>query len=296
MKHATMPLNRTERPLLSPKGVSTDRFRKDEDRNAYFLDDNPLIGTTTALSILDKPGLTYWASGMACAEFGWLNPKKASQEDCQKAPEVGLDNVRQMSLGEYFSHLNKASRAHNEKKKSTATEGTGLHTVLEAFIRNHMAGTPQLLSYPRIVDFAAWAVKNVKRFLFTEMCCYSKVLNCAGTADFGYEDMQGKIVLGDFKSSETAYYAHYLQCGAYDLQISENGGFTKDGKQILPPGLDFDRYEIFCFRAGLGKPFVSRETQRLKRAFSYCVNLYRESIWWKEAIDKKESGIKEYRR
>jgi len=51
--------------------------------------------------------------------------------------------------------------------------------------------------------------------------------------DFAYEDMEGNYVLGDFKSAAGFYYSYYLQLGAYDFQISENGGFTPKGEKIF---------------------------------------------------------------
>ena len=271
-------------------------FSFDPARHLYTVDGEPYIHTTSALSILDKSGLIYWASGMACGEFGWLNPKKNNSAKCQEAARKGLDKVRGMSLGEYMGHLNKAYRAHDTRKNEAKETGLDLHALLEEFISCRMDGHDPLLIDPSIKDFVDWADKNVKKFLFTELCCFTRILHIAGTADFGYEDMFGNLVLGDFKSSEAAYYNMYLQCGAYDLQLSENGGWTEDGQKIFTLPKPFDRYEIFCYRAGLGKPFVTRECNRLKRAFSYCANLYREKIWWENAIDKKESGIKVFRK
>ena len=272
------------------------RFSFDPVKHYYTLDGAPLVGTTTALGIMDKPGLTWWASGMCAAEFGWLNPKKATVEECIEAARKGFANIFSMTgnLDTYIKFLNQAYRAHSQKKKDTAETGKDMHSMLEDFTRCRIEGRDPLIIEPLIQPFVDWANKNVNRFLFTELCCYSQVLHVGGTADFGYEDMAGNMVLGDFKSSETAYYAHYLQCGAYDLQISENGGYTQDGQKVFTLEKPFERYEIFCFRAGLDKPFLTRECNRLRRAFSYAVNLYREKMFWEDAIDSKESGIKSY--
>lgn len=256
-------------------------FRFDPVEHMYTLRGKPIIGTTTALKVLSKE-LTWWASGMACTEFGWLHPKKNGKNEVIKAARAMHDNIIGMPFTDYLALLDKAYRAHNTRKETAKDSGKDMHSLLEGFIKCQMEGRPELLPDPRIQPFRDWAKKNVKRFLFSEMCCFSEALWCAGTADFGYEDMEGNFVLGDFKSSAEAYFSYWCQCGGYDLGISENGGFNMRGDKIFTLEKPFSYYAIFAERAGLDKPFIGRDTARLRRAFSYVVNLYREQLFFTE--------------
>src|ERR1035437_4766288 len=50
------------------------KFINEKGEHRHELDGAPLIGTSSVSSVLSKP-LTYWASGLACEKFGWINKK-----------------------------------------------------------------------------------------------------------------------------------------------------------------------------------------------------------------------------
>jgi len=256
-------------------------YRLDRVRHIHSYDGAPLIGTTTALEVLAKP-LTWWASGMAVGELGWLNPKKNAKNDCLIKAGESLTRIKLMTIGDYMGLLDQAYRAHNKKKDTAKDEGIDLHAQIESYIKSKMACGLELIPDEKIKPFVEWCDKFVKRFLFSELCCYSKVLHVGGIADFGYEDMEGNFVLGDIKSAKEAYYSHWLQVGGYDLQISENGGFTENGERVFTLKQPFAYHAIFCAGAGIGKPFFNRNL-RTKQAFSFTVNLYREKMFFEEA-------------
>src|SRR3990167_1487991 len=218
--------------------LMADRYKFENGRHIHTLNDQPLCGTSTIVSILDKPGLQWWSSGLACAKFGRLDPKKNSKADCLKSAEESLARIKGMSLVDYQALLSEAYKAHNERKKEAAGTGVNMHSSLETYIKGCMVkdfnGTNIgfFVGHELIKPFMDWSEKNVKRFLFSELYCYSQSLWVGGIADFGYEDMEGNYVLGDFKSSEAAYFGHWLQMGGYDLQITENGGFTESGEKV----------------------------------------------------------------
>ena len=265
--------------MTTPTDAKTGfRFVEDENTHAYFFGDKPMIGTTTVIGKTIPKPLTWWASGMACAEMGWVNPKNEPLESCLASAEVKLEEIKKMDRVKYNALLNKAYRAFNTSVKKSATKGTDMHDLLEQYITWNMNGKNNFM-IPKIIEpFVDWSNKNVKRFLFTEMSCYSTILWCGGTADFGYEDMQGNYVLGDFKSSKEAYFSTWVQLGAYDKQISENGGFTKDGEKMFTLDKPFKYYACFAERAGLDKPFFSDKTELLRRVFSNCVMTYKDMM------------------
>ena len=55
-------------------------YTLESENHLHKLDGVALTGTSSVIDVLAKP-LTWWASGLACAEFGWLNPKKHSEEE-----------------------------------------------------------------------------------------------------------------------------------------------------------------------------------------------------------------------
>ena len=56
------------------------KYRFEKEQHIHLLDERPLIGTTTALSVLNKP-LTWWASGLAVEALGWYNTKQKKDEN-----------------------------------------------------------------------------------------------------------------------------------------------------------------------------------------------------------------------
>ncbi|KKL09949.1 hypothetical protein LCGC14_2560730, partial [marine sediment metagenome] len=50
------------------------KYTFNEDKHLHLLDGKPLTGTSSVGNVLAKGGLVWWSSGLACAEFGWLNP------------------------------------------------------------------------------------------------------------------------------------------------------------------------------------------------------------------------------
>ena len=261
-----------------------NRFKFNKERHHYSLDDKPLIGCTTALSVLDKPGLTWWASSLACQQLGWINPKDNPPDECIKSAETIHSNIKNMTTAEYVRLLNSAYKAHNERKKSSASKGTDLHALCELYIKGRIAGVKgQEMPIPLEIEaFHKWSETNVKQFLFSEMFCYSQIMWTGGCADFAYIDNSDRVVLGDFKSSKSVYFSQFAQCGGYQSMLEENGGFNESGDLIFELPRPIDYHAIFSFSVGLDKPFFSRDTEKVKRAFSYCVELYRTKMFFEK--------------
>lgn len=262
-----------------------------EKDHIHLLDDKPLVGTSTAVQIISKP-LTWWASSMACTELGWIKSldkdRKATKEkkawrEIERITNAGgmLTEVKKMETKEYLALLDKAYKAHSVKLKTSAGEGTDLHAEIEKYIKREIDGKPAIHS-PQINKFMDWCDKNVKRFLFSEVHCYSRPLWVGGIADFGYVDMEGKWVLGDIKSSKEAYFSQWVQLAGYDMQLWENGGLDDKGKITFKHLFPFKYHAIFAAGAGLDKPFFNHDTQRTKQAFVNAVNLYKDKMFFEK--------------
>ena len=268
-----------------------NKYSFDSIKHLHFLtlengEQKPLIGTTTAIGILDKP-LAYWASGLAVKELGWspindkITKKKIARELRLPIAAQRFAEIKTLTDDEYLTLLDKGYKAHAASKDKSADKGVDLHSLLEQYILSQINGV-KVPVLAEIEAFAQWSEKNGKRFLFTELHCYSEVLWCGGIADFGYIDMNGEVVLGDFKSSPVPYYSHWLQCGAYQTQLEENGGFSANGNKIFTLPKEIKYHAIFCAGKGLDKPFFNKETDKLRKAFAYAVKLYQEKIWWED--------------
>ncbi len=263
-----------------------NRYSFNEEKHIHSLYGKPLIGTTTALSIISKE-LTWWASGMACAEFGWLNPKKHTKEECLQAAEKGLRNINSTfcpdagvwEWEEWNKFLNRAYRAHHDFKEKRAGEGTDLHELAEQWIGTCLKENGGRPDEPLLVDlklkqFVEWCLKNVKRFLFSEIHCYSERLWVGGKTDFGYEDSKGNYILADIKSRDQDYFSDHVQCGGYDIQLIENGGFDKDGNRLWPIKERFYKHAIFTLGDKFKEPVFSEPTEN-RKAFEYAIGLYK---------------------
>ena len=270
----------------------------DAENHIHYFDKNPLIGTTTALGIIDKP-LQWWASGMAVGEFGWLHKPNGNGEFSENTLERRLESasrnqvaISEMDAGEYLHKLDIAYAAHNTKKVKTADDGVALHAALEQFIQEEIDNTPEPLRQTideKISPFVEWSMKNVKQFLFTELHCYETMLWVGGIADFGYIDMEDKFVLGDFKSAKDIYYQNLLQIGGYDIQLMENGGVDKNGKLIMKFRKQFDYHAIFAKRIGLDKPFFNYAVKEAKDGFTNAIGLYKNKMFFdKNVLPKKK--------
>lgn len=263
-----------------------NRYSFDKSEHCHKLDLSPLIGTSTAVGVIGKGGLTYWASGQACEVLGWKNPKKHTPEECKEAAQLAYVGIVNGTPKEFHALLNKAYKAHATKLKDSAGDGIDMHALLEDFVKCRIAGQEPMFIDPIIKPFVEWSDKNVKRFLFSELHCYSETLWTGGITDVGYEALNGDYVLGDFKSSKEAYFSQWVQVGGYHAQIEENGGFTHNGDKVFAlNGKPFKYHAIFAAGAGLDKPFFNYEIGRTKRAFTHAVELYKERLFWEKQDD-----------
>lgn len=250
-----------------------------------------LWGTTNILQVISKP-LTWWASGMACKELGWQNPlydaagNKIARQDkaalelrrneCVFSAGVKLADIKGMETSEYMALLNKAYRAHSEFKEKRAEEGVDLHTQAEDWIKWKMGtGIEPLLIDPRLKPFTEWAEKNVKRFLFSEVHCFSEELWVGGICDFAYEDMNGKLILADIKSRDKVYFSDMIQDGAYSIQL-KFGGLDKEGNTIWEmPAAKFDAIAVFPLTEKFKAPVIEENVALYEDCFRAALTVFK---------------------
>lgn len=201
--------------------AKTEGFTFDPVAHAYTLDGKPMIGVTSVLSVINKPMLIQWSANMACDEI----------EDYVKydlSERIPAETVCQNLL----THVIKSARtAHRKKKEAAGQAGTDVHAIIEEIIKKSIGDSSWDMSFAssgnEVIDsqvrhFLTWAKdKNVK-FLASELRMYSKKLFCAGTADFICE-IDGKLYVGDVKTSSGIYPEHFIQASAYAHMAREMG-------------------------------------------------------------------------
>lgn len=266
----------------------SNRYRFDAENHLHLLDEKPLTGTSSVADVIAKP-LTWWASGLAVKEFGCPDPKvltliknrKATKEQIQELKNSAtefLGELKKMEADVYLKLIDRAYRAHSLTLKEKASEGTDLHAELERFVKNEMAGN-QLMTeayHERIHPFINWARKNVKKYLWSEIHCYSEKHWLGGISDLGIIDKDGKTAVIDFKSSKDAYMSQFWQCAGYGIQLQENGGFDPDGNQIMEPLQKIDYYAVVPFGAEDPTPRINVDVAGGQEAFLAEVLLYKK--------------------
>lgn len=256
------------------------KYIDEQKQHLHTFDGKPLFGTSTVVGVLAKP-LTWWASGLAVAKFGWLNSKEAVKDiRLQKAKERKSE-ISEMSDEEYLSLLDEAYKAHSVKLDTSAQAGTDMHAMLEGYIKKCISQNKREPMLPRETDerpvqiFAQWAVNNVKRFIWSEANCYSERLWVGGISDVGAEMVDNTYAIIDFKSSKEAYESQFIQCAGYAIQIEENGILTSDGKVLFKISKPISKVIIFPFGSPSPKPEYRMNIQELKQAFEACTLLHK---------------------
>lgn len=229
----------TKRSLSTPTLRHTMEYTFNEVKHIHQLGDKPLMGTTTLIHEVLPPNLTWWAAGMALKGMGWENKKLVKTEDRIATVTAWLETNRDKFTDPVLweEHLQLCYKAHDENKKEAGAGGTEIHEAIEVAINEAITNNKGLL-YESAYDneaverFAQWG--RGKRFIYSEVNVYSEALWLGGVIDIVYEE-EGLYYIGDIKTSKAIYPSQFIQEGLYDLQQSENGFFTAEGKKVGEP-------------------------------------------------------------
>jgi len=246
----------------------------------------PLFGTSTVVGVLAK-NLTWWSAELAaveCLEAGEKIPTireeyllACAQDDKKKA----IDELQKK-----YPIFKKARFAHFGDKNAKALKGTDMHEVMEEYVTaciDRNEGKP-LATFAALIDsevnakklqnFIDWSILNVEKFMYSEKHVYSNTLWTGGIFDVIFRHKNGKICVGDFKSSKEAYDSQFIQCAGYDEQQSENGIFNEGGYQLSGP-LKIEEYYVFPFGSDKFLVDVRHNTEELREGFRSCVVLHK---------------------
>lgn len=260
-------------------------------KHLHTLDGKPLTGTSSVLNIMAKP-LTWWAVGEGLKTLGWMpinetvdgkrvRVKKELREEA--ALKWLTEHSEQLFNSEtaaedWLKMLDKAYYAHDDVKDTAADKGKDLHAELEKYVKfciEKKEGKPAGVKAEGIQDFIKWSVDNVEKFLWSEVHMYSEEYWLGGISDAGAVLKTGETAVIDFKSSKAAYASQFFQCGGYQIQLEENGGFTHDGNKILDR-VKASTHIIIPFGAPEFSPSIVHDVEgRNKEAFLAALNLLR---------------------
>jgi hypothetical protein len=196
----------------------------DSFQHRYTIEDIPVPSVTTILGVINKPMLMAWAANTA---IDYIRE--------QMKPGVALDEVQLMTIFE------NAKKSPYQKRKDAGDLGTLVHKWVEDYIHGLNPPVPVNEGMRKSVEqFMSWvSVYNVK-FLCSEQMIYSKEHRYTGTLDF-ICNIDGKLYVGDLKTSKGIYNEYFIQTAAYRHARNEEFPEEKfEGQIIIRVGKDGD--------------------------------------------------------
>ena len=174
---------------------------------------NYLMGVTSITGQLDKPGLIYWAVGLA--------------------RDYLLDRLDQ-GLPIDRESIAYASMQHKQAKEKAATLGSAVHLWIEQWTKGENPAIPQ---YPfdefteeevgkivsGIMAFLKWVQEHNVKIIHAEKMVYSKKHGFVGTLD-AIAEVDGKKCVIDYKTSKGIYTEMRYQTVAYKKAYEEEMG------------------------------------------------------------------------
>lgn len=192
----------------------------DEENHVHMLDGKKIKGCTTILDVIAKPALIPWAAGEVVKHIE------------QKCPYATVDEYGDDFYLVSKEELKKAKSAHRKKKEKAADWGTIVHKAIEIWIKTRSIppavvskGENYILSpdyLSAINNFVAWSLNNNVEFILSEKRIYSEEWGIGGIVDLVLKK-EGKVYVGDVKTSSGIYETYFLQTAAYAKMLLEMG-------------------------------------------------------------------------
>ena len=188
----------------------------DEANHQYTIDGKAIDGVTTILKIINKDDLNDWKIrvGMDYLKEELLASKELTERNL-------LDLIKKAKTrGDFIGNL-------------AAQNGTKIHQWIEDFISNKNPEFPEDTTiHAKLQSFLRFIEENDPEFTEIERVVYSKKYKYCGTLDF-IARIKGKLLLGDFKSSNRIYKTYDFQTSAYQKAYEEETGIKLDGRMIV---------------------------------------------------------------
>lgn len=205
------------------------------------------VSVTTALKILDKPQLFYWALGEQSKQL-YGAAEDAFMELTRTQPKPTLEAFKRM-----MSAKAGQQKAHEKLSEAARNIGVQAHKVIEYRLRRRMGeaqGDEPRISDPAMVavlKFESWARDVGLEPIACEFQVWDEKNHWAGTADFLARLGDGRLILGDWKVSNRLFVESNYQSGAYRQGVSAMLGLKEPlwGMIVrLPKTIDNPTIEI----------------------------------------------------
>ncbi len=213
----------------------------------YTINGKAAPGVTTIVrAASSKEGLIQWSANEA-VKFVEKHLKKIKHID---------------DLKEFGSVLDEAKTAWKTIRDKAGDKGTNVHLTIADYVDDCIESKEvfELTETSRISAFSKWAIQNKVQFLKSEVRLTSETHWFGGKFDLLFE-MDGKIWLGDIKTSKSVYPDNYAQLGGYNILCKENG-------------LEVDHRCILHLTNEL-EVHPSYDTKRDEEYFISCLNIYK---------------------
>ena len=247
------------------KDFKVDRTKSGRER--YVLDGKPLTGVTTITNMQNKGFLVPWAA-------------KEAYTHCLTLTKSEIQDV-----------IKNKAYAYKNKSKHATDKGTLAHDYVERFINNYIAQKKYIREEIEddevrnsVTRFYDWAEEKKVEFLASEIAVYSRKFWYAGTFDFVCR-IDGKLLLGDFKTSKQIDETYFGQAAGYVIAIEEHNPEHKfDGVIIVRSTLSeheqvwYEKSSSGSWKRKVNEPFevkLSYNLEREKAYFLSLLNIYR---------------------
>lgn len=164
----------------------------------------PVPSLSAVLSLINKSSaLVQWGANLAAEHFrdNLNHGNRINQRD--------IDRLYQ-----------EARFAHKRKSQEALDVGTAVHNYAEQYAKYHTEGGPEPdmpmeeQTLNGVLAFLDWVRKHKVIFHRSEFQLYSWDFNLAGTCDTIFS-CDGKVVIGDFKTSKAIYQEYKYQVSFY---------------------------------------------------------------------------------
>lgn len=251
--------------------MSVDVNYDEEGRKEHKVNGEKVPSVTQILKVLDKSGPLMW--------WSW---------------RLGLQSIAaRVERGETLpgnweileSELKRDKETPNHARNKSAARGTGVHDAAELWALEQTVPNPN--DFPEeergyVQALALWITEQKPEYIETEIPVGSAEHGFIGKFDFRAK-VDGKVVIGDYKTSKGIYVEHFLQLAAYELASVEMGNEPTEGQLVVRLGAD-GTYEQ-AFSRATGQQFLA-----VKSAY----DAYKEANeGLKEAKKEAKQAVKE---
>lgn len=241
--------------------------RTKSGRDRYLLDNISMPGVTTITNQQSKGFLVNWAASEAYKD----------------SLTITDDEIKLV--------LKDKNYAHTRKSKGATDKGTTAHDFVEKFIKDYIStGTynRDVIEDEEVANsvyrFYDWAEKHKVEFFASEESVYSREFWYAGTFDFICK-IDGKTLLGDFKTSKQIDDTYFAQGAAYAIAVEESNPEIKFDGVIIVRSILAKEGAVWYEKSSNGKAkkmqneafevVCSFNIEREKTYFLSLLNLYR---------------------